>query len=78
MKRAVIGGFLSLLGTVWGLAVLVGASANLVSSWSTPPGRLLTTVSQMGLMPVLVISLIFVGLGVGIMAYEFFHKDKAE
>lgn len=78
MKRTVIGGFLSLLGTIWGLAVLVGASANLVSDWSTPPGRLLTTISQMVLMPVFAISLIFVGLGVGIMVYEFFHKEKAE
>lgn len=75
MKRVIIGGFLSLLGTIWGLAVLVGASSNLVSSWATPPGRLMTTISQMGLLPVFVISLVFVGVGIGIMAYEFFKKD---
>lgn len=76
MKRVIIGGFLSLLGTIWGLAVLFGASNNLVSSWSTPPGRLFSTMMQMGLLPVFIISLIFVGFGIGIMTYEFFKKEN--
>ena len=37
MKRALIGGFISLLGTIWGLAIAVAASNNLVSGWTTPP-----------------------------------------
>ena len=45
MKRALIGGFISLLGTIWGLAIAVAASNNLVSGWTTPPGRFLSTVS---------------------------------
>lgn len=36
MKRALIGGFISLLGTIWGLAIAVAASNNLVSGWTTP------------------------------------------
>ena len=51
MKRALIGGFISLLGTIWGLAIAVAASNNLVSGWTTPPGRFLSTVSQMGFVP---------------------------
>ena len=51
MKRALIGGFISLLGTIWGLAIALAASNNLVSGWTTPPGRFLTSVSQMGFVP---------------------------
>ena len=74
MKRALIGGFLSLLGTIWSLAVLVTASLNLVSSWGEY-GRLMTTVIEIGLMFPLILSAAFVALGVGIMAVEFFRKD---
>ena len=31
MKRAFIGGVLSLIGSIWALAILTSASANLVS-----------------------------------------------
>lgn len=48
MKRALIGGFLSILGAIGVLGVLLLASADLVSGWSTPPGRLLTTVYERG------------------------------
>ena len=33
MKRALIGGFLALLGTIWGLAVLVFVERNPASEW---------------------------------------------
>lgn len=35
MKKVLIGGFISLLGTIWGLAVIIFTSNNLVSSWPT-------------------------------------------
>lgn len=34
MKRALIGGFFALLGTIWGLAVIVAANGNLVNAWA--------------------------------------------
>lgn len=74
MKRALIGGFLSLLGTIWGLAVLVAASTNLVTSWGEY-GRLMTTVIEMGLTFPLILSAAFVLLGLAIMAVEYFRKD---
>jgi len=74
MKRALIGGFLSLLGTIWGLAVLTAASTNLVTSWGEY-GRLMTTVIEMGLTFPLVLSAFFVLLGIGIMVIEYFRKD---
>ena len=76
MKRALIGGFISLLGTIWGLAIAVAASNNLVSSWATPPGRFLSTVSQMGFVPLFVMALVLIVLGLVIMAIEYFKKDK--
>ena len=63
MKRALIGGFISLLGTIWGLAIAVAASNNLVSGWTTPPRRFLTTVSQMGFVPLFVMAIVLIVLG---------------
>ena len=76
MKRALIGGFISLLGAIWGLAIAVAASNNLVSGWTTPPGRFLSTVSQMGFVPLFVMAIVLVVLGLVIMAIEYFKKDK--
>lgn len=76
MKRALIGGFISLLGTIWGLAIAVVASNNLVSGWSTPPGRFLSTVSQMGFVPLFVMAIVLIVLGLVMMAIEYFKKDK--
>lgn len=75
MKKAIIGGFISLLGTIWDLAIIMAASNDLVSGWSTPPGRLLTTISELGVMPFFVISNVFLLLGLVVMAIEYFKKD---
>lgn len=74
MKRALIGGFLSLLGTIWGLAVIIAAGNNLVTAWGEH-GRLMTTVIEMGLTFPLVLSAVFVVMGISIMAIEYFRKD---
>lgn len=76
MKRVLIGGFLSLLGTIWGLAVIVFVGNNLVSGWSTPPGRFLTTVSETGMTFPLIFAVLFLALGLIIMAVEFFKKEN--
>ncbi|MCI8441448.1 MAG: hypothetical protein HFG27_02810 [Provencibacterium sp.] len=74
MKRALIGGFLALIGTIWGLAVLNSASNNLTGSWSTPPGRLLTTVAEQGTAFILVCALLLLALGLVMMGIEYFRK----
>lgn len=76
MKRAIIGGFLSLIGTIWGLAVLNFVGNNLVSSWDTPPGRFLTTLSKRGMTLPLVSASILLLLGLVIMGIEYFKKDS--
>ena len=75
MKRVMIGGFLSLIGSIWALAVMFSANNNLVSSWATPPGRFLTTVSQMGLIPIFVIAIFIVVFGFLILAIEFIKSE---
>lgn len=76
MKRALIGGFLSLLGTIWGLAVIVFASNNLVSGWSTPPGRFMTTVLETGMSVPLGLAIVLLVSGLLIMAVEYFRRDN--
>lgn len=75
MKRTLIGGFLSLLGTIWGLAVLLFVGNNLASGWSTPPGRFLTTVAETGMTLPFVLATLFLLGGLVIMAVEYFKKD---
>ena len=76
MKRVLIGGFLSIIGSIWALAIIISAGYNLASGWSTPPGRFLTTVSDLDLSLVFGLSVVFVILGRGIIAIEFFKKGQ--
>ena len=77
MKRALIGGFISLIGSIWALGIIFMGFDNLVSEWPTPPGRLLTTVSELGMMPWFAVSVVFVLLGVVLMVVEYFHKENS-
>lgn len=76
MKRALIGGFIALIGSIWTLAIIMTAANNLVSEWATPPGRLLTTISELYMTPFFVISIAFVVLGIVLMLIEYFRKDN--
>lgn len=76
MKRAVIGGFLSLLGSLWSLAaLLVGAGyVEQVTSWYSPPGRFGTALAESGMVPVLAVGLVLLALGLAVMGIEYFRK----
>ena len=76
MKKVLIGGFLSLIGTIWSLAIIIFAGNNLVSGWSTPPGRFITTVFETGMMAPMVIATAFFFGGIIIMGVEYFKKDQ--
>jgi len=76
MKKVLIGGFISLIGSIWSLAVVFIAGNNLVSSWSNPPGRFLSTVSEMDLTLIFILSIVFVISGLVIMIAELFHREK--
>ena len=76
MKRALIGGFLSLIGSIWSLAIVFIAGNNLVTSWDREVGRLWTTVIEMNLMFLFVLAVVFIVLGITLMAVELFRKEK--
>ena len=75
MKKALIGGFLSMIGSIWALAVVFIAGNNLVTGWDTRIGRFWSTVIEMDLMFLFILSVAFVILGLIIMAVEFFRKE---
>ncbi len=75
MKRAVIGGFLALIGTIWGLTALLFVSASPASSWATPPGRFLTGVVENGMTVPLILAVTLMVAGLAILAVEYFRKE---
>ena len=76
MKKVLIGGFLSIIGSIWALAMALVVENNLASSWSTPPGRLLTTIQEMGLMAVFLVAVFLVIFGIFILLAELLRKEK--
>ena len=76
MKRVLIGGFLSLIGSIWAMAVMFMAGNNLTSGWSTPPGRFMTTVAEMGLSEVFGMAILLVVLGVAVLLVELVRRDR--
>lgn len=76
MKRALIGGFIALIGSIWSLAIVFIAGNNLVTSWDTELGRLWSTIIEMDLMFLFVLSVVFIVLGVILMVVELFRKEK--
>lgn len=76
MKRVLVGGFISLVGSIWTLAIFVLAANNMASEWSRSIGRFLTTVSELNMTLLFVISIVFVVLGIVIMLIEYFRKEK--
>lgn len=76
MKKVVAGGFLSLIGTIWSLAIMVYVGNDLVSSWSTPPGRFLTTAAERDMVFPLILSVGLVLIGILMMLIECFRKEN--
>lgn len=79
MKKAIIGGFVSLVGTLGIMTAFITAGSSLVNmqdGWSTPPGRFLTWLSELGMTPLLVLSSIITILGLIMLGIEYFKKEK--
>lgn len=76
LKRAIIGGFISLIGSIWTLAVIISANNYLINGWSTPPGKLLTQIAESNLTVWFGVSIAMVALGIVLMAIEYFKKDN--
>ncbi len=76
LKRAIIGGFISLIGSIWALAVIISANNYTINGWPSPPGKLLTQIEESDLMFWFVISVALVVLGVVLMVIEYLKKDS--
>ena len=76
MKRALIGGFLSLIGSIWSLAVIFIAGNTLVNSWDSRVGRLMSTVIEMDLMFLLILSIALIVFGLVLLVVELLRKEK--
>lgn len=76
MKRALIGGFFSLIGSIWSLAIVFIAGNNPVTVWDTKRGRFWTTVMEMDLAFLFILAVVFALLGVVLMTIELFRKEK--
>ncbi len=75
MKKTVIGVFLSIIGTIWIMGVIVLAGSELTGAWSTPPGRIVTTISELNMITPMIIGVIFLVFGLVIMGVEYFKTD---
>ena len=76
MKKTLIGGFLSIIGSSWSIAIMFVAGNNLVTTWYTELGRFWSTVIEMQLMFPFVLSVALTVLGIILMAVELFRKEK--
>jgi len=76
MKKAITGGVLSLVGSIWALAVVFVAGNNLGSSWDSELGRFWSAVVEMRLMFLFVLAAVVTLLGIILMAAGLFSKEK--
>jgi len=76
MRKTIIGCCLSTIGALGDLAVMLSIGNNLVSGWSTPPGRFITTVAAIGLDTPFIISTFILTLGLVILVIEYFKKEN--
>ena len=76
MKKVLIGGFTSLIGSILSLAIAFIVGNNLVTAFDTDVGRLWSTVLEMELLFPLIISVLFIVVGIVLMAVELVRKEK--
>ena len=76
MKRVLISGFLSLIGSIWPFSIAFIVGSNLVTAFDRDVGRLWSTVLDLGLLLPTIISFAFILFGVVLMAVELFNNGK--
>lgn len=76
MKRVIIGGMFVLIGIICGILVIISISDQMVSSWSEPPGRFITTINQTAMTIPALISFLLLLTRLIILGIEYFRKLK--
>jgi hypothetical protein len=78
MKKVIIGAVITLIGSIWGLGILLFVGNHLVSSWYSPPGRFLTSLAESQMTLPFILSIILILLSLIILGIEYFRKDISE
>ena len=74
MKKIAAGGFLSLIGTLWSIALGAYTLMNLVNSWSG--SRFWESAASLGVMAPLIIALVLMLAGVGLVVVGLLEKGE--
>ena len=67
MKKALVGGFLSLVGSIWAMVIMLVAGNNLVTEWNTEAGRFWSTVTDLRLMFPFILAAVIAVIGIIVM-----------
>lgn len=73
MKKAIIGGFLTIVSSLWVFAIGAYVQSNLVTSWRG--SRFWASASELGVVIPLALSLAVLALGLVMLCVEYVRKD---
>ena len=76
MKKALVGGFLSLVGSIWAMVIMLVAGSNLVTEWNTEAGRFGSTVTYLRLMCPFILAAVIALIGIIVMVIGLIKKDN--
>ena len=74
MKKILVGGFLGMIGTLWGIALSVYTQLNLVDYWYG--SRFWESAAKIGVVAPLLIALALTIAGVGLVVMALVKKEK--
>ncbi|MDO5363303.1 MAG: peptidase M50 [Eubacteriales bacterium] len=72
MKRILQGGFLTLSGVIGIVGIVIAAMQNPSTQWITPPGRMIISILENGLLVPVILALVLFVYGL----YTLLKKDK--
>ena len=71
-----VGGFLSLVGSIWAMVIMLVAGNNLVTEWNTEAGRFWSTVTDLRLMFPFSLAAVIAVIGIIVMVIGLIKKDN--
>lgn len=76
MKKALAGGILALIGSIWAMVIMLVAGSNLVTEWNTEAGRFWSTVTDLRLMFPFILAAVVALIGIIVMVIGLIKKDN--
>ena len=75
-EKSVGRGFLSLVGSIWAMVIMLVAGNNLVTEWNTEAGRFWSTVTDLRLMFPFILAAVITLIGIIVMVIGLIKKDN--